>query len=152
RRAKHPDTPGTVGGVPTLADQIAIQMRFLAWKGDVEKQLSLPTAPASDGTGSYVTIESKLRLVNLYFTELRLFAMLRIALTQPHGPGWSDGSALRISAEAMEGFPGLGATAENRLGDRFFPTVIDRGSDGKADPVKLKISASTIQGLELGAL
>ncbi len=152
RRAKHPDSPGTPGGVPSIADQIALELRFRAWKGDVERQLALPTAPTADGTGAYVSIESKLRLVNLYFTELGTLIMLRIAMNQPHGAEWSDRYALLVTANAMDDFPGLGATAENRLGDRFFPTVIDRGDDGKADPVRLKISQSAVQGLELGAL
>lgn len=157
RRARQPDAPGTPAGLPTASEVTALERDLLAWREQIETVLALPSLPSKSAPGSqYLAAESKLRAINLYLNQLTALTTLKIALNQTHGPQWSDGFALRVPPSVMSDFPGLGSPARNRLGDHFLPLVIDRGKndgrDGPAGPVLLKLSASLVQGLELGRL
>jgi hypothetical protein len=151
RRARHPGSPGTVGGVPTSEEIAAIERSILEWKRAIESALALPNAPTS-ASSAYIPVDAKLRAVNAFLNTLTTLTTLRIARGLGHGSSWREPYALLIPRAIMADFPGLGASAQNRLGDRFFPLVVDRGADGRADPVRLRVSETLIQGLEVGHL
>jgi hypothetical protein len=151
RRARHPGTPGTPDGIPTAGDVSQLEASLLKWKSEIERVLTLPDSPSAAGA-EFLPIDGKLRAINSYLNVLTSLATLRIALGLPHALSWSDGFALQVRKALVAEMPGLGTLTTNRMGDRFMPMVIDRGADNQTDPVRLKISASLVQGLELGRL
>ncbi len=152
RRARHPGTPGTPSGVPSPSDVRSAERAILAIRDSLQRTLSLPNAPTSGSTSSYIPVDAKLPLLNVYFNLVASITTLRIALHLPHGADWRGQFSLRLPKAILDEFPGLGASAQSRLGERYLPLIVDRGAQGNADPVELKVSESLVHGLEIGAL
>jgi len=160
RRARHPHAPGTISGALSPEEQTAIETQVKTWKSQVESDVLLPNAPAEIkipfktpiANAKYFTPDEKARKITDYVKGLSLLTQIRIALGLPHGSKWQQEFSLKIPKAVMDKLPLLGVTSSNRLGDRFYMTVVDRGPDGRADPVVVRLSQHALQGLELAQL
>ena len=138
RRARYPFAVGSEPGKPTLADLAVAERELLVHRSELENRFKL------------LSSDEKLAAINSYMNQVSLLASLRIALQLSHGLDWARLTALHLPKELLPELPILGATAQNKLGDRFAPLIIDREID--SNRFELRISAALIQGLELGQL
>lgn len=144
RRARHPGSPGTRGGIPDRLEVMSAQRDVLERRNEIEGMLKRSDPPLS--------VDTKLTLVTDYLNLATTLTTLHVALDLPHDSRWREQLALRVSRATLRDLPGLGAPTENALGARYYPMTVDRGADGKADPVKLKVSDTLVQGIEAAGL
>lgn len=154
RRHKFPNSPGTVGGVPTSEEVTREEEKLLGWKSEIQNALAQPTveSPDMDESATVISIMDKLQLINLYFNVVKSMAVLKVARDSARSGDWIERFALRIPKGAMDELPGFGASARDRTGQAFHPLIVDRGADGQAPEVTLRLSHILVQGIEVGAL
>lgn len=143
RRAKYPGTPGTGATVPSRTELGAAEARFLEWKSGLEQILGDPMESRA------LSPEATVRLINSYFNRLTLLTTLRISTQAPHGLDWSERFALEVPRSLLAELPGLSMIARDRSGEAYQPVIVDFTNEQRG---RLRMSASLIQGLELGTM
>jgi hypothetical protein len=151
RRARHPDAPGTSGGIPTVPEVSAMESELQSLASTISSWLALPSLPSATQPTA-LPLDAKARLLNIHFNLLTTLINLEIALKRDYGSAFRERFALDIPSQELSALPGLGTLAQGRLGEQYYGLVMDRGPDGRASKVRIRLSANLVHGLELGQL